>query len=356
MQLAIRFAAAVALVGLCATTVVAQGVSVTVNGQPAALSPAPIERAGRVFVPLRGVFEKLGASVVYANGQINAQGNNRAIALKIGSTQASVNGSPTALDVAPFIVGASTYVPLRFVAEALGASVNWDNSNRLVAITTNGSAPAPPPQTITAQPSTQKSPLALTNLNPPRGGFVASVRPTISAGFADANADPNTVRVTLDQLDITNGTTRAPNGIIYSPVSDLASQQHTVRITGKDSNGIAFDRGWSFTSGTSQTVNFIRNLLPANGATVSPSFTVSGATRPGATVLIDAGSQLVLGGVFALGGDHLRIETTADAGGNFSKQVQLNAGSGQTVTLVVTSTDPQTKSSVRETRRFTVGG
>ena len=355
MQLAIRFAAAVALVGLCATTAVAQGVSVTVNGQPAALSPAPIERAGRVFVPLRGVFEKLGASVVYSNGQINAQGNNRAISLKIGSTQASINGQPAAIDVAPFIIGASTYVPLRFVAEALGANVNWDNSNRVVAITTSGNA-APPAQTITAQPAAQKSPLTLTNINPPRGGYVASVRPTISAGFANGTADPNTVKVYLDSLDITSGTTRAPNGIIYSPPSDLASQEHTVRVTGKDSNGLPFDRNWAFTSGTAQAQNFIHNLVPPNGATVRSTFTVSGATLPGAAVVIDAGSQLVVGGVFALGGDHTRIETTADAGGNFSKDVQLNAGPGQTVTLVVTSTEPKTKSSVKETRRFVIGG
>src|SRR5690348_16934185 len=50
----------------------AQTVSVTVNGQPMALSPGPIERAGRVFVPLRGIFERLGAAVVYSSGTINA--------------------------------------------------------------------------------------------------------------------------------------------------------------------------------------------------------------------------------------------------------------------------------------------
>ena len=65
----------------------------------------PIVRAGRVFVPLRGVFERLGASVVYANGQINATGRGRTVSLRIGSTQATVDGQPTTLDVAPFVVG-----------------------------------------------------------------------------------------------------------------------------------------------------------------------------------------------------------------------------------------------------------
>ena len=109
-------------------------VSVTLNGAPLILNPAPQERAGRIFVPLRGVFERLGASVVYENGTINAQGNGRSVSLHIGSTEAMVDGQNQMLDVAPFIIGDSTYVPLRFVSQALGASVNYDASNRMVAL------------------------------------------------------------------------------------------------------------------------------------------------------------------------------------------------------------------------------
>jgi len=110
-------------------------VSITINGNPVNVYPAPIVQTGRVFVPLRGIFENLGASVVYSNGQINATGNGNDISLQIGSTQATVNGSPQIIDVAPFIIGASTYVPLRFVSQALGAGVSWDNANQVVAIT-----------------------------------------------------------------------------------------------------------------------------------------------------------------------------------------------------------------------------
>ena len=117
----------------------AQSVSVTLNGAPLNLAPPPTERAGRVFVPLRGIFERLGASVVYEAGVINAQGNGRSISLHIGSTQATVNGQPQPLDVAPFVVGASTYVPLRFVSQALGAVVNFDAANKIVAISNGGS-------------------------------------------------------------------------------------------------------------------------------------------------------------------------------------------------------------------------
>jgi hypothetical protein len=65
-------------------------VVVTVNGNQVNFSPEPIIQAGRVFVPLRGVFERLGASVVYSDGTINATGAGRNISLQIGSTQATI--------------------------------------------------------------------------------------------------------------------------------------------------------------------------------------------------------------------------------------------------------------------------
>jgi hypothetical protein len=127
---------------LVASLPAAAQVAVTVNGNQVNFNPEPIIQAGRVFVPLRGVFERLGASVVYSDGTINATGDGRNISLQIGSTQATIDGQPQTLDVAPFIVGASTYVPLRFVSEALGASVNWDDSDHVVSIDTQGAPQA----------------------------------------------------------------------------------------------------------------------------------------------------------------------------------------------------------------------
>ena len=121
----------------------------TLNGQPPRSTRPPIERAGRVFVPLRGVFEQLGASVVYDNGTINAQGPRPFgfAAHRLDASDASTDNQQT-LDVAPFIIGASTYVPLRFVSQALGATVNCDSSTASSRIRwANGPAPAAPPRT-----------------------------------------------------------------------------------------------------------------------------------------------------------------------------------------------------------------
>lgn len=247
---------AIAAFALCSSIALAQSdVSVTLNGAPLNLSPAPQERAGRVFVPLRGVFEQLGASVVYDNGTINAQkGHERSVSLHVGSTAATVDGQPQTLDVAPFIIGASTYVPLRFVSQALGASVNYDASNRVVALGEGGppmGAPPPrpgPPQALQPPPPDRTS-LILSDVRPARNAVIAARRPTIEADFADGRVNPNSLHIILDGANVTDQATRSPRGIVYSPPSDLQSGRHEVHVSGTDTNGTPFDANWGFTSG-----------------------------------------------------------------------------------------------------------
>lgn len=337
----------------------AQSVNVTLNGTPLNLTPAPTERAGRVFVPLRGIFERLGASVVYQNGVINAQGNGRSISLHIGSTQATVNGQPQPLDVAPFVVGASTYVPLRFVSQALGASVNFDAANKIVAISNGGATAAAPSPAMTAGSSVK-----LGGLEPARDANVAARRPTVEAQFEGAPIDPNSLRITLDQLDITASTSRSPSGFVYSPPSDLQSMRHEVRVTGHDSSGAPFDDRWHFSSGTSSVENRLANVSPGDGAQVGSQFTVSGATLPGATVIVQVGAAAgnpstiagAVGSILGLGGGaNVRNQVTANSDGSFSTVVAINAPPGTNLQMVVNSTDPRTKSAARPiTRSLTV--
>ena len=140
----------------------AQDICVSVNGTPVAFDRPPIASAGRVLVPLRGVFERLGATVVYDRGNINATLGDRTIALRIGSTEATVDGQPRSLDVPAQVVGARTLIPLRFVAAALGAGVVYDAATRTVnirsiAIATPAAAltvvtPTPAPQATIVRP------------------------------------------------------------------------------------------------------------------------------------------------------------------------------------------------------------
>ncbi len=335
----------------------AQSVSVTLNGTPMNLNPAPQERAGRIFVPLRGIFEQLGASVVYQNGLINAQGHGREVSLHIGSTQATVDGQPQTLDVAPFVVGASTYVPLRFVSQALGASVNYDATNKIVAISAGNAGPsaAPPPG----------SGITLGPLEPGRDADVPTRRPTIAAQFAGGRVDPNSLRITLDDLDITASTSRSPSGFVYSPPSDLQSMRHVVHVRGADMSGAPFEARWSFMTGTSSVVTTLRDVNPPDGAQVPGQFTVSGHTLPRARVIVQVGSPAGggpagnpnsiasdVGAIFGLGGGvNVRTEVEADDDGFFSTVVATNAPPGTPLQMVVSATDPRSKAAARPVRR-----
>src|ERR1700682_3614158 len=297
--------AAAVLIGAGVVPALAAGpVTVTVNGTGINLNPAPSERAGRVFVPLRGVFENLGASVVYASGVINATGRGHSVSLRIGSQQATVDGQQQMLDVAPFIIGASTYVPLRFVSQALGATVNYDGSNNVVAISASGvTAQNPSNQTITPapNPNAQGGAINLGNVLPARGASVSARRPTIEAVFAGGTADPNSIRISLDGADVTSDSTRSPRGFTYAPRSPLQAGEHTVRVTGTDTNGQPFNHGWRFASGTSTALaGQITNVRPSDGSVVPRAFTITGHTTPGARVNIQIGSAS--GGSNTIGG------------------------------------------------------
>jgi hypothetical protein len=119
----------------------AESVQVTINGSPLQLDVPPVIINGRVMVPLRAIFEALGATVQWnpADQSIVATKGNTTIKLQVGSTSALNNGAQVTLDATPQIVDGRTLVPVRFVGEALGAQVTWDAANRRVNIVTMSS-------------------------------------------------------------------------------------------------------------------------------------------------------------------------------------------------------------------------
>lgn len=123
---------------LGASAVQAQTARVELDGQPLATSVQPIVRNGATLVPMRDIFEALGATVVW-NGntqEINAQKDATRIWLQIGNRNARVGDDQQWLSQAPILYQQSTLVPLRFVSESLGANVDWNGPQRLVSIRT----------------------------------------------------------------------------------------------------------------------------------------------------------------------------------------------------------------------------
>lgn len=111
-------------------------VSVLVNGAPVNFDVNPINVEGRILVPLRGIFESLGVSPQWdeKSQTVTAQTESIQVVLPIGSKRPTVNGQVVELDVAAVIVEGRTMVPTRFIAESLGAAVDWDETSRTVVI------------------------------------------------------------------------------------------------------------------------------------------------------------------------------------------------------------------------------
>lgn len=124
-----------AAVGI-ASSALAQLVDVTVDGRQLSDQARTID--GRVYVPLRGIFQALGAEVNYSSAtrSIRASKGNKQIYLPVGGRTASIDGREVTLDAPARSIGGVTMVPLRFVGEAFGANVNWQPAQRLVAINT----------------------------------------------------------------------------------------------------------------------------------------------------------------------------------------------------------------------------
>lgn len=97
---------------------------------------APIIVKNRTMLPARFVAENLGAKVEWnaAKRQATITGNGVTIVLTIDSTTATVNGKAVTLDSPAFIQNDRTYTPVRFIAEALGAQVEWNATTRQAVI------------------------------------------------------------------------------------------------------------------------------------------------------------------------------------------------------------------------------
>ncbi len=104
------------------------------------LEAAPFIKDGRTMVPLRFIAEAFGANVEWIpetkgiNISLELASAVHTIGLQVGNPTAIVDGEVVTLDVAPVIVNGRTFVPLRFVAEAFGATVDWNSLYQVVTI------------------------------------------------------------------------------------------------------------------------------------------------------------------------------------------------------------------------------
>jgi uncharacterized protein YkwD len=129
---------------LTANAAEAAPISVLVNGKSLDLDVAPLIEEGRTLVPVRAIAESLGAVVGWdaQARRVEISLNEDRLSLIIDNNIAYVNGIPRQLEAPARIVGGRTLVPIRFISESLHAEVEWAAVSRTVIITTYVDMPA----------------------------------------------------------------------------------------------------------------------------------------------------------------------------------------------------------------------
>ena len=97
----------------------------------------PFVEEGRTLVPMRAIFEALGATVEW-NGEtqmVSSESDNGSIEMQVGSDIVVINGDEVKIDVPAKIVDGRTVVPVRVIAEGLNKDVKWDGETRTINIT-----------------------------------------------------------------------------------------------------------------------------------------------------------------------------------------------------------------------------
>lgn len=108
-----------------------------INGVAKANDVEPVIVNSHTMLPIRFIAEELGAKVDWKQETqtVSVETDAIKISLVIGEGFATVNGEKIALDTPSFIKDSRTFLPLRFVMENLGADVKWDENTRQVKIT-----------------------------------------------------------------------------------------------------------------------------------------------------------------------------------------------------------------------------
>lgn len=366
----------------------AQDVGVVVNGTALVFDQPPLERDGRIFVPLRGLFERLGASVVFDAGRIAMTAGTHTIGLHVGETTAIIDGQTQVLDAPPVVVGGRTLVPLRFVAQALGAKVAYDGTTRIVSIDKAPlaaatvatvvppppvpSTPMPPPAAIPPPPAIPVASAAntggvvapnaafpkgeipielrLLRIEPAPNTTIARKRPELSGTFAES-IDPASVRIAIDGRDVTADALVTARSFETDSGNDIPAGSHAVVVTGRTPDNEHFEDRWTFTTTDTPNSNFLIGLEPVAGTELgSTTFDVSGFTRPRARVRVIATTSSTSPVFSDASDDSQTVDAVATSKGYFEVPLALvDHGSGL-IDVRIVSTAPGGEVAVRTLR------
>jgi hypothetical protein len=104
-----------------------RNIAIAINGEDIAADPAPRVVNGRLLVPIVRIYGALGISISREGNDIVAAAPRKTITLHLGSDLATIDNQTVRMDGPATEIDGATYVPLRFVADSLGAAVSYDS-------------------------------------------------------------------------------------------------------------------------------------------------------------------------------------------------------------------------------------
>ncbi|MCC8135948.1 MAG: copper amine oxidase N-terminal domain-containing protein [Ruminococcus sp.] len=109
---------------------------VVYNNKILAFEEPPVIENGTTLIPIRFLFEQMGAEVDWDSDTQTASisDDDTVISFSIDNTTAKVNGKSAEMTVSAQLINDKTMVPVRFLSEELGYTVTWDGDNRIITI------------------------------------------------------------------------------------------------------------------------------------------------------------------------------------------------------------------------------
>jgi len=128
---------------------------------------AALVRGGTVLIPLRSMFEQMGATVSYDAGSktVDVSKAGADVKVTVGTPEVVINGESRPLDVPPIIYQGHVLVPIRVISEGMGAYVQWVPDKQTVVV--RYIVPTPPPTPTPPPPPPSETPATPTPPTPP---------------------------------------------------------------------------------------------------------------------------------------------------------------------------------------------
>ena len=251
----------------------------------------PVIVEDRTLVPLRAIFEALGAEVYWDNDarSVTATKEDTTIFLAIGSSVLYKNGEATYMDVPGQIINDRTMVPVRAVSESFGAKVYWDNDTRTVRVYTDAytepEEPSEPENPGTDEPAEPENPgVDDPDINEPtepnNPGEEEPVDP--EGPGIDEPTEPVDPVPPVEEPDNPNYPTTEPE----DPVDNAWKQSYIDYINQKESY-------WTSMFGYESWKGRYYKLVDINGDNVLELYSSFGSTASGDTICTCSNGELV---------------------------------------------------------------